>query len=138
MGIRVDEEGQLLNLHSECIEYKGIVNSEKSVETLKDYYALLFPTKWVGEGFPGTVIDAFAAGLPVIASDWNANKEIIEHMKQGIIYPSADIESLYDAVEWSVTHVEEVNQMRKGSRTQFTKYMPETVLEIIREAISGV
>ena len=126
---------KLLNLHSDCVEYKGIVDSQKSVEVLKDYYALLFPTQWAGEGLPGTIIDAFAAGLPVIATDWNANKEIIENMKHGIIYPLAGIETLHDAVVWSIRNMSAVNRMRIECRSQFVRYMPETVLEIIQNAM---
>ncbi|MFR3494185.1 MAG: glycosyltransferase [Blautia sp.] len=52
------------------IRYKGMVPFNQSTEVLKNYDALLFPTYYEGEGFAGTIIDAFAAGLPVIASDW--------------------------------------------------------------------
>lgn len=124
---------QLLKIHADCVEYKGIVDSTKSVDILKDYYALLFPTYWIGEGVPGTVIDAFAAGIPVIASDWNANKEIIQHRKQGVLYPCEEFQSLEEAVMWALNHKEEMMQMRIESRKEFIKYMPETVLKKIVE-----
>lgn len=38
---------------------------------------MLFPTYYSGEGFAGTLIDAFSAGVPVIASDWKYNAEIV-------------------------------------------------------------
>ena len=44
---------------------------------LSQYHLSLFPTYWVGEGFPGVIIDAFMAGVPVLASDWNFNAEFI-------------------------------------------------------------
>ena len=49
----------------ETVAYRGKVAFDKSVSTLKDYTALLFPTYYPGEGLAGTVIDAFAAGLPM-------------------------------------------------------------------------
>lgn len=70
----------------EYIRYKGVVDFDQSVEVLKDYFALLFPTYYKGEGFAGTIIDAFAAALPVIASDWRYNSEIIEDGCTGHIY----------------------------------------------------
>lgn len=130
-----DEFEQLLQLHSDCVAYKGIVDSDKSVDVLKNYYALLFPTKWPGEGLPGTIIDAFASGVPVIASDWNANKELVQDMKHGIIYPTDEINTLYDAVDWSVKNVDLINSMRIECREQFIKYMPETVLGIILQSM---
>jgi glycosyltransferase involved in cell wall biosynthesis len=50
-------------------------------KVLRDYFALLFPIYYIGEGFAGTAIDAFSAGVPVIASDWKYNSEVI---KEGI------------------------------------------------------
>lgn len=122
---------QLIDEHVEDISYRGTVISTQSVEKLKDYYAMLFPTYWVGEGVPGTIIDSFAAGIPVIATDWNANKEIIYNMKQGILYPCGDINSLEDAIEWSLNNEDKMNQMRIESRKEFIKYMPETILDIV-------
>lgn len=53
---------------------------DKSVEVLKNCFALLFPTYYEGEGFAGTLLDAVAAGVPVIASDWRYNPEIVNEM----------------------------------------------------------
>lgn len=121
----------LLESNTNCVSYKGIIDSQASVETLKDYYALLFPTQWVGEGLPGTLIDAFAAGIPVIATDWNANKEIIHNNKQGIVYPNNEMKTLIDAVNWSIEHKDEMDRMRKKSRQAFERYSPQAVLEVI-------
>ncbi len=60
------------------INYSGLISFDKSVETPKDYFALLFPTYYNGEGFAGTLIDAMAAGTPVIASDWKCNGEVVK------------------------------------------------------------
>lgn len=75
------------------INYRGFVKTEKSTDELKTCFALLFPTYYDGEGFAGTVIDAFAAGVPVIATDWHYNADIIRHLTDGIIY-SLDEENL--------------------------------------------
>lgn len=80
------------------VHYRGCVNSDKSVDVLKAYYALLFPTFYDGEGFAGTLIDAFSSGVPVIASDWKYNPEIV-HGNVGIIYPTGNVESLADILK---------------------------------------
>lgn len=67
------------------IHYVGLVPFDKSVETLKSYYMLLFPTYYEGEGFAGTLIDAYSAGVPVIASDWRYNPEIV-NKNVGYVY----------------------------------------------------
>ena len=118
---------QLLKDCSDCISYMGVAQSSESVEILKNYYALLFPTRWAGEGFPGTIIDAFASGLPVIASDWNANKELIQDMKQGILYPSSDFRTMEDALLWAVQNPDQMARMRSESRATYDQYTPDAV-----------
>ena len=126
---------RLCDEHADCVSYKGMADSAKSVEVLKDYFALLFPTRWKGEGFPGTILDAFASGVPVIASDWNANKELLMHAKTGMLYPSKDFSELFDAVKWSVENVEQMLQMRINCREEYEKYTPETVSSAIIKAL---
>ena len=128
---------QLLRAHGDCVSYRGIADSEGSVEILKRYYALLFPTRWAGEGVPGTLIDAFAAGVPVIATDWNANREIITHNKQGVIYPNDSMPDLDAAVSWAIAHPEKMADMRRESKQEFTRYLPETILETILRQMKG-
>lgn len=78
------------------IEYKGIVDYNQSIEIIKKYFLLLFPTYYAGEGLAGTLIDAFAAGVPVIASDWKYNGEIIENNVNGFLFPTGNITKLAD------------------------------------------
>lgn len=77
---------QLQEQFPDYISYQGLVDFDKSTEVLKSYFALLFPTYYEGEGFPGTVIDAFSSGLPVIATNWKYNSEVIRHGETGYIY----------------------------------------------------
>ena len=69
----------------EYVKYCGVVDYNKSVEVLKNYFALLFPTRFYTEGIPGTIIDAYAAGIPVIASKWESYSDIIND-RTGIGY----------------------------------------------------
>lgn len=71
------EFGQLIKSYSGT-NYMGCIDAEKSVEAIRGYSAMLFPTKWSGEGMPGTVIDSLAAGLPVLAYRWRYYPEILE------------------------------------------------------------
>lgn len=127
---------ELLSTNPTCVAYKGVVDSQKSVDILKNYYALLFPTKWVGEGFPGTIVDAFAAGIPVIASDWNANKEIVHNDEQGIIYPNDKVQTLKEAIEYSLKETKTMAEMRKKSREEFERYAPDGVLRVILKTMN--
>lgn len=124
---------ELMQTVSSSISYQGMVPYDKSVEAIKDYYALLFPTYWDGEGFPGTIVDAFSAGLPVIATDWNCNAEIVDDMVNGIIYPNKDIKDLRSAIEWCISHKKEVISWKKSCLEKAMEYQPDNYIkQIIR------
>lgn len=71
------------------IRYMGSVDGSKSTQIIREYFALLFPTYFYGEGYPGTLLDAFSAGVPVIASDWRYNAEIVDEEKGFLIEPQS-------------------------------------------------
>ena len=78
------------------IEYLG---SKYGDETLACYAAadcFVFPS--YREGFPNTVIEAGAMGLPSIVTDINGSREIIVQGENGVIIPSKDTDALYKAM----------------------------------------
>ena len=82
---------ELLAENKDFVRYTGCKNSDETLGTLSDYFALLFPTFYEGEGFAGTVLDAFAAKLPIVANDWKYNAEIVSDGVNGFIYPYRDL-----------------------------------------------
>jgi len=51
------------------------------------------------EGFPNTVLEAGAMGLPCIVTDINGSREIVEDGKNGVVIPAKDADALYAAME---------------------------------------
>ena len=69
------------------------------------------------EGFPNTVLEAGAMGLPSIVTDINGSREIIENGKNGLIVPPKDVNSLYEAMEHMLTDNAAREMMRSNART---------------------
>ena len=115
--------------------YKGEIPFKQSTNVLKKYYGLLFPTYYHGEGFAGSLIDAFAAGLPVIASDWKYNAEIVSDGKEGLIVPVQDIDKLTDAILWSQEHTIEWQQFRKNVIKKAHNYLPSKALFVLKNKL---
>lgn len=115
----------------DCVEYKGVTESDNSVDTLKTYYGLLFPTYFYGEGFPGTLIDAMCAGIPVIASNWHFNAEIITDGVDGIVYGNQRYPTLCDAILWSINHRDEFIRYREKFWNKSEQYLLERNVDII-------
>lgn len=93
-NMEIDWFEKLQEEFPDYIQYKGMVPFDKSVEVLKEYYALLFPTLFYTEGIPGTIIDGYAAGVPVISAKWESFSDIVEDHITGIGYEFASRESL--------------------------------------------
>lgn len=109
------------------IRYGGFVPFDETVDVLKNYYALLFPTYYSGEGFAGTLLDAMAAGVPVVASDWKYNSEIVIPGKTGILIKAMDREILVHALESTLD--DWWNAMKVSCVEEAKRYAPDTVIQ---------
>ena len=111
------------------IQYCGVVPFEKSVEIIKSYYALLFPTKFYTEGIPGTIIDAYAAGVPVIASEWENFTDMIELGKTGFGYPFAQPGQLKEILINLAKSPVQILDMKKNCLEKAEEYLPDNALK---------
>lgn len=133
----IEVEYQLDSVYSAyCgfLDFQGY--AEQSYERLAQYDCLLFPTYWKGEGFPGVIIDAFVAGLPVIATDWNMNQEIIEDNVNGFIIEPKNANALADKMSWvmenrSVLKVIGENNRKKAKEYHIDEVWPKLIAHVV-------
>lgn len=92
----ISQEAKDLITNNPAIEYVG----PKCGEELLAYYvaadSYVFPS--YREGFPNTVLEAGAMGLPSIVTDINGSREIIVEGENGVIIPPRDEEALFQAM----------------------------------------
>lgn len=69
------------------------------------------------EGFPNTVMEAGALGLPSIVTDINGSREIIINGENGIIVPSKDTDALYEAMKQMVEDASARERMAANARS---------------------
>lgn len=96
------------------IHYKGFLNltNDDGYKALSQYDTMLFPTYWPNEGFPGVVIDSYIAGLPIIATDWNLNKELVKDGETGFIISVHDSHELAVKMQKIIDNDINLHQMR--------------------------
>lgn len=68
------------------------------------------------EGFPNTVLEAGAMGLPSIVTDINGSREIIVDGKNGLIVPSKNVDALYVAMERMMCDDNAHETMKRNAR----------------------
>ena len=124
----------------ENVEYKGLLDltNIEGYEVMADNDVFLFPTFFPNEGFPGALIDAMIAGLPVIASDWNYNKELVVEGKTGVVIPAHDEERLYEEILAFIEGKHDIARMREACLKEASKYDVEEVLSVDKLVNLGV
>lgn len=125
---------ELCERYSSVVKYKGVVNPSQSVEVLKNYYMLLFPTLFYTEGIPGTIIDAFSAGVPVLASEWESCRDVLSE-KDSITYKFNDQEELYKQLRYCVANIDVINAYRKECLESVKKFSMEAAINKIWDLI---
>lgn len=118
------------------IEYKGVVDYDKSVEVLKNYFALLFPTRFYTEGIPGTIIDAYAAGIPAIASKWESYSDIIND-RTGIGYDFDTENGLTGNLLQAANIPTIIFDKKMQCLTEAERYKTESVVKVLIKQLTG-
>ena len=124
----VDEFTKIRNSFPEYISYKGIVPADRSVETVKKYFLLLFPTRFYTEGIPGTLIDAYCAGVPVVSALWLNYVGVFEDEVTGYGYSFGDMEEFEKKLECAALNVEKTNQLKKNCLCKAHSFSKDTVI----------
>jgi glycosyltransferase involved in cell wall biosynthesis len=79
------------------IAYHGAVDGERRRQILRDADALICPSTW-DEPFGLVVLEAYAAGLPVIAARSGALPELVTHGETGLLVAPASVPELADSM----------------------------------------
>lgn len=88
-------------------------------DALLAYYAasdcFVFPS--YREGFPNTVLEAGAMGLPSIVTDINGSREIVTSGENGIVIPSKSVPALLSSMRQMIENKDEAVVMGEKART---------------------
>ena len=115
------------------VEWMGQLPGEQVTELMKDAAFLVFPSTWY-EVFPLVIVEAFATGLPVLASDIGNMSSLIDHGHTGLHFRPGDGEDLAVQVGWVLSHPDELSRMRREARAEFeAKYTAEHNYERLME-----
>ena len=74
------------------------------------------------------LIDAFKAGLPVIASDFHANPDVISNSSLGVLIKPKDVDSLKSAMLEFIENTSRIPIMSMAVQKEVCKYDIDKVL----------
>ena len=123
------------------VEIIGQLNQSNCINLMKRARFLLFPSECY-EVFGNIIVEAFACGLPVIASKLGSMAEIVENGVTGLHFEAGNPIDLAVKIKWLIDHPNECRQMGNNARKVFLdKYTAEknyeTLIDIYQKAIAN-
>lgn len=91
-GLRRDAEGD------PRIQFADAYDASTVTQVFADMDALVVPSTWY-ENTPFVVLEAFAAGVPVLAADLGGLAEIVVHESNGLLFQAGDVAALRAAID---------------------------------------
>jgi glycosyltransferase involved in cell wall biosynthesis len=115
------------------MSYKGTIEPERVHHTLDQNDLVVLPTRYPGEGFPGTIIDAYISGIPVIVSKWKYLPEFVDEGLTGFIFGLDNEAKFYSDVEKLYRDRNLLLKMKHNAHQKSKSYSSERAWEILKE-----
>jgi glycosyltransferase involved in cell wall biosynthesis len=120
------------------VAFHGHLTPDHLTPVMKHARFLVLPSECY-EGFPMTIAEAFACGVPVIASRLGAMQEIVEDGRTGLHFTPGDADDLAAKVEWAWTHPDEMQVMGRAARAEYeAKYTAERNYQMLMQIYERV
>jgi glycosyltransferase involved in cell wall biosynthesis len=96
----------------------GAVSSASVYEEMRRAVALVMPSLWY-ENYPRTLVEAFALGLPVIASRIGALATLVHEGRTGLLFEPGNPADLAAKLRWAENHPDRMAAMGLAARRRY-------------------
>jgi len=101
---------------------------------------IVMPSIWY-ENFPRVLLEAYACGLPVIASRLGALAELVRDGETGLLFEPGNATDLSEKMKWAAQHPSVMRRIGHAARLEYERrYTPDSnvqqLLEIYRQAVA--
>lgn len=103
-----------------CVEFCGVITEENKEKFLLDTDIFIFPSFY--EGHPNVIIEAMAAGCPIISTDTGAIPETVINGVNGFIIEKGNSKAIAGAITKLIVNKELIQRMGKESRRRYEQY----------------
>ena len=124
---------------AECIRFCGAVSGGEMPALYRDADIFILPS--IVEGMPNVVLEAMAAGLPVLATRIPGSEELVVPGKTGFLVPPTHPQALADAllalIENDALRLDMGRRARREAEARSWNRVAESYLEIYRRIVKG-
>ena len=108
--------------------YRGTLEGSEVIETIGHYDVLLLPTSHKSEGYPAAIIEAFAAGVPVVTTEWKSIPELVGNGSRGILVPTSSPGRIAEALDMLGKDKKLYESLSKTAHEYVKGFSEETVV----------
>lgn len=109
------------------VEFVGPVSGSRKTELLTTSAVLVLPSRYPLEGQPLVVLEAFAAGTPVVATDVGAIPDMVRDGVEGFLIGVGDVDALSNRIAELIDDGEVRSRMGRAARERYEQeYTLET------------
>lgn len=114
------------------VSYKCILKPEQIYSTLEQYDVVVLPTRFFTEGFPGTIMDAYISGVPVVVSRWKYASEFVNHGDSGFLFDLEKEDDFYSYVDCLYNDRSQLLKMKLEAYKKSKEYSSESAWQILK------
>ena len=135
-----EEEESKFNQHiqNNGIKYLGLLDNSKAVNTISNYDLFAFPTRYMGEGTPGAIVESLLAGTPVLTSNFPQAKYLLNDGKDSLFFKMFDKEDLKNKLLYIINNRSVLDSMSKEAFESGKKYTYEHERNNFLKYVCGV
>ncbi len=109
-----------LEAYTSNVRFLGLKRRDEMPEYYKEADVFILSSLWEGSSL--SMLEALAAGLPVIASKYSCAPEIIKEYVDGFVIEPRNVEQIKEKIRWYCKHAEEIPEMSRNARKTAEKY----------------
>jgi glycosyltransferase involved in cell wall biosynthesis len=102
------------------VRLTGTLSYAEVMQAMKRALFLIMPSVW-HETFGRTIIEAYAAGVPVVASRLGAMSELVKDHTTGLLLLPGDIKDMVAKVKYAVDHPDELTRWGQEARHEYKR-----------------
>lgn len=116
--------------------FVGEKKHDEVLKLIRGAEMLIFPSIWY-EGLPMTILEAFALGTPVVATDLGALHEIVRDGISGRLFEANNRDSFITIVDNLKSDKRSLERLSRGARSEYEKkYNSERNMKLLNEVYS--
>jgi glycosyltransferase involved in cell wall biosynthesis len=128
-----DLESEAERLGLTQVTFTGRLPWQQTLEAMRAARFVLLPSVSY-EGFPMTIVEAFACSKAVICTRLGSMPEIVQEGHTGLTFEPGDVPGFAEQISWAVEHTEKICEMGKAARLEYEgRYSPEHNYALLME-----